>query len=257
MPSLRSPRKGFDTYYYRGIASVYMKPSITIDTYHEYMCEAFSALRSGLSFLNEAQQYEEDDHHRHSMYIESGMQCRYSFLLAANALEAAANALLLGLGTSSALYSDLEKLPTLLKFEIFSISLGKQLDRGNDLYAKIKEVVSCRNEFVHPKPRKAGGRLSPDKKDVEIVVKKTKSRDYPIYFSIFEPKHSLQAVADILSFLAWVVFDLCGFSIQEGTMRLGYGSYSSSGDMLILAEEYGLDIRTFGDGKCIRHKHHR
>jgi len=225
------------------------EPYITIDTYHEFMLEAFSALRSGLSYLKEAQEYEEDDHHRHWMFVESGMQCRYAFLLAANALEAAANALLLGLGTSSALYSDLEKLPTLLKFEIVCISLGKKLDRGNDLYAKIKEVVKCRNEFVHPKPRKATGRLTSDQKDVEIVVSKTKSREYPTYFSIFEPKHSQQAVGDILSFLAWVVFDICEFSIKDGTMRLGYGSYSSSGDITILAHEYGFDTRTFGEEK--------
>jgi len=36
---------------------------ITIDTYHEFMCEAFSALRSGLSLLKEAEDREEDDTH--------------------------------------------------------------------------------------------------------------------------------------------------------------------------------------------------
>lgn len=225
------------------------EPYITIDTYHEYMCEAFSALRSGLSHLEAAQEYEEDDLHRHWMYVESGTQCRYAFLLAANALEAAANALLLGLGTSKALYSDLEKLPTFLKFEVVCISLGKKLDRGNDLYAKIREVVKCRNEFVHPKPRRAAGCLTSDKTDVEIIVSKTKSREYPTYFSIFEPKHSQQAVGDILSFLAWVVFDVCGYNVEDGVMLLGCGSRSVTGDVIILAHKYGFDVRTFGEEK--------
>lgn len=225
------------------------EPHITIDTYHEFMCEAFSALRSGLSYLKEAEDCEEDDAHRHWLYIEAGMQCRYAFLLAANALESAANALLLGLKTSNALYTDLEKLPTLLKFEIVCIALGKKLDRGNDLYAKIKEVVKCRNEFVHPKPKKATGSLTSDGKDVEINVARTKSRDYPTYFSIFEPKHARQAVGDILSFLAWVVFDTCEYSIKDGAMRLGYESFGSSGSVILLADEYGFDTRTFGENK--------
>jgi hypothetical protein len=128
---------------------------ITIDTYHEYMCEAFFALRSSLSSLDSAQTCEEDDSQGYWLCVDANMQCRYSFLLAANSLEAAANAMLLNLDTTPSLYYDLEKLPTLLKFEFLCMSLGKRLDRGNDLYAKIKEVVRCRNEFVHPKPRKA------------------------------------------------------------------------------------------------------
>jgi len=221
------------------------EPTITIDTYHEFMCESFSALRSGLSCLESANAQEEDDSQLHWIYAEAGMQCRYSFLLAANALESAANALLLGLETSRALYDDFEKLPTLLKFELFCIASGKKLDRGNDLYSKIKEVVQCRNEFVHPKPRKAKGKLTADNGDVEIVVKRTKSLNYPTYFSLLEPTHAIQAVGDILSFLSWIVFDICGYSVEKGALILGFGSCAGSGDIDILAAKYGFDTRTF------------
>ena len=95
------------------------KPQISVNTYHEYMVEAFDALRVGLTKLAEAKEQEEDDHANNWLMISSNMQCRYAFLLAANALEAAANALLLGLGKPQSSYADLEKLPTLLKFEIF------------------------------------------------------------------------------------------------------------------------------------------
>ena len=227
---------------------------ITIDTYHEYMCEAFFALRSGLSFLESAQTCEEDDVQGYWLSVDANMQCRYSFLLAANSLEAAANAMLLNLDTTKSLYDDLEKLPTLLKFEFVCMSQGKRLDRGNELYAKIKEVVRCRNEFVHPKPKKSSFQLTRDKKDIEIKVCRTKSRQYPQYFSIFEPKHAIMAIGDILSFLSWITFDVCGFSIEEGTMILGYGSYQGTGDIIELALNHNFDTRTFGEQMSYIHK---
>ena len=204
------------------------------------MCEAFSALRSGLSCLESAESHEEDDAQLHWLYLEAGMRCRYSFLLAANAL-------LLSLETNRALYDDFEKLPTLLKFEVVCMALGKKLDRGNNLYSKIKEIVKCRNEFVHPKPRRANGRLAQDGKDFEIVVARTKSCDYPTYFSLLEPKHTVNAVGDILKFLSWILFDICEYSVKEGAMLLGIGSLSKTGDITILANKYGFDTRTFDE----------
>jgi hypothetical protein len=62
---------------------------MTINTYHEYMCEAFYALRSSLSYLESAMDCDEDDPQRHWFSVESNMQGRYLFLLAANSLEAA------------------------------------------------------------------------------------------------------------------------------------------------------------------------
>ncbi len=151
------------------------EPYITIDTYHEQMCEALCALRSGLRFYENASQLEEDDLEKGDLYLDAGMQCRYAFLLAANALEAAANALLLELDSSRALYEDLERLQTLLKFEVVCLAHGKKLDRGNALYGGIVDVVKCRNEFVHPKPRKTWVELTQDGSDVEISVSKTKN----------------------------------------------------------------------------------
>ena len=140
------------------------------------MCEAFAALRLGLDALAEAKGREEDDHVMHCLWKSSGMQCRYAFLLAANALEAAANALLLGLDLNRSSYADLEKLPTLLKIETFCLAKGKALDRGNVLYARMRDVVKCRNEFVHPKPTKAYGKLTDDGTDVELQVSRTNTR---------------------------------------------------------------------------------
>jgi hypothetical protein len=197
---------------------------IPIDTYHEHMCEAVSALRSGLEYLDEAEIHEEDDLEGDWLYRNSGILGRYAFLLAANSLEAAANALLIGLETSHALYADFEKLPTLLKFEVVCMAHGKKFDRSNSLYGRMKEIVQCRNEFVHPKPRMTTVEPTPDGHDSEIKVKRTGTRNYPTSFSLLEPKHALNAIGDILQFVAWVTFDLLEFQIKKGSMCLGLDS---------------------------------
>ena len=220
---------------------------ITINTYHEYMCEAFAVLRLGLNALADAKAQEEDDHVTNWLWVSSGMQCRFAFLLAANALEAAANAMLLGLELSTASYTDLEKLPTLLKIETFCLAKGRRLERGNVLYTRVKDVVKCRNEFVHPKPTKISAKLNSDATDVELQIPKTSTRQYPTSFSLFEPDHAITAFRDILAFLSWVVVDICKIPQREVPLLLGYNSYGSSGDVSIVGEEYGFDLRTFNN----------
>lgn len=199
------------------------------------MCEAFYALRRGLSFFATAQQEDEDVAH-HS-YTAAGTDCRYAFLLAANALEAAANALLLGLDTGRSSYSDMEKLPTLLKFEIFCLAKGKRIDRSNDLYGRVKDVVRCRNEFVHPKPTDALVELTANGSDVEVKVAKTRTRGYPMSFCMFEPTHAREAIGDILAFVAWVVFDICKFEMKDGALIIGHQSCGSTGSISLVGSE--------------------
>ena len=137
---------------------------------------------------------------------------------------------------------------TLLKFELVCLAHGKKLDRSNALYARVLDVVKCRNEFVHPKPRKAAFQLLTQDRfdDLEIIVSKTKVRGYPTAFALFEPAHARDAIGDILAFVSWVVFDVCGFTLEDGSMQLGFGSTSSTGDVVLLAHEYGFDVRSFG-----------
>ncbi len=221
------------------------RSQISIDTYHEYMVEAFEALHSGLGKLAQAKECEQNDLESIWLNTNANMQCRYAFLLGANALEAAANALLLGLNRSQSSYSDLEKLPTLLKFEIFCLSHGVELDRGNVLYSRIKDVVRCRNEFVHPKPQKLFLDSTDDKQDEECKISKTKTRQYPMYFSMFKPKHACAAIGDILAFVAWIVYDLCAYDLKEGALLIGFQSYSSTASISSVGEENDFDLRTF------------
>lgn len=220
---------------------------ITLNTYYEYMSEAFDALSSGMKSLEEAENLEDDDGYRYWLQVRASTNCRYAFLLAANALEAAANALLLSLEKSSTSYSELERLPTLLKFDIFCLANGAELDRGNMLFARIKDVVKCRNEFVHPKPKRVTvvSNNNDDDIDFEILVKKTNTREFPTSFTLFEPNHSLTAIGDILAFLSWVVFDVCAKSANDGIHLIGYGSFEVTGDALTMCEDYSLDSRSF------------
>lgn len=217
---------------------------ITTSTYHEFILEGISSLRQGLKISKNS--FESDSPLEMQEGIFGEMYCRYSFLMIANSLEAAANALILS--QYKELYKDIEKLATLLKFQLFCKSYGKLLISGDHRYSRIKEIIACRNEFVHPKPAKTefvsnGITLNP-----ELKIKKTGERQYPYYFPELKPFHVLQALEDTLAFISFVCFDVCQLKIDEGTLMLGFGSYSATSDLNYIELEYNrkFDKRSFG-----------
>ncbi|MFN8253749.1 MAG: hypothetical protein U0V75_17890 [Ferruginibacter sp.] len=208
---------------------------ITISTYHEYLLEAIVSLQEGLSRKG----------------IEGEIFSRYSFLLISNSLEAAANALLLSLDFEKDYYEELEKLGTLTKFKTFCKFKNKTLPIGDIKFARIKDIISCRNEFVHPKPKRVDFIFDKGIKDYAYKTIKTKNRNYPLYFSEIKPLHVLTALDDALTFIAWICFDICKLKIKEGALMLGFGSCSWTGDITTLSLEYNLslDQRSFGKSK--------
>ena len=219
----------------------------SISTYHEYILEAIYALRHGLKFFEQAKLVPPDVGSDHSMFIAE-INSRYSFLMISNSLEAAANALLLSLNLDKEYYEELEKTNTLVKFKLFCDFMGKRLDQGDVRYSRIKDIISCRNEFVHPKPQKATYNIDIDTSQIVFDIKKTKNRNYPTYFSEIKPEHVLLALEDCLKFLSWVCFDNCKLDIQDGALRLGLGSYGSTSDIDAIGHDYKIkfDKRTFG-----------
>jgi hypothetical protein len=219
----------------------------SISTYHEYVLEAIYSLRHGLSFYKQAQNIPPDICSDNSMIIAE-INCRYSFLMIANSLEAAANALLLSLDLDKEYYEELEKTTTLVKFKLFCDFSKKRLNQGDVIYARVKDIVTCRNEFVHPKPRKAMYSLDSKTSDIKYDIRTTKNRNYPTYFSEIKPSHVLTALEDTLKFLSWVCFDICQLEIQDGALNLGLGSYGSTADIDIIGFENNIqfDKRTFG-----------
>lgn len=206
---------------------------VSVCTYHEYLLEAILTLKYGLTIKD----------------IRGHIYCRYSFLLIANSLETAANALLHSLELDKDYYDELEKLNTLLKFKTYCNFKGKKLDTGNVKVARLKEIIACRNEFVHPKPKKVDYDINFEKGEFDFKVTKTKIRQYPHYFSAINPQHTLFALEDTLSFISWICFDICKLSIQRGALYLGLGSISKTSDLEILGKETGIkfDTRSFGN----------
>ena len=216
-----------------------------INYFSEFMCEAIQAFLTSKDFLEEALETHPERDLEKNHYLQSaGYHARYAFLTAANALESAANALILNVSKTKTLYEELEKLGTLLKFELFCISKGKQIDRGNMLYSCIKEVIKCRNEFMHPKPSFVG--LEEQNDEITFVVKKTKIRNYPLYLGNLEPASVEHAIRDILGFISWIVFDTCGYDLKEGSFLIGNGTSGIIGFVYSAAEECGFDLRPFG-----------
>jgi len=219
----------------------------SVSTYHEYILEAIYALRHGLAFYENAKQVPADIGSDQSMLIAE-INSRYSFLMISNSLESAANALLLSLKLDKEYYEELERTSTLVKFKIFCDFKGKRLDQGDIKFGRIKDIISCRNEFVHPKPRKANYRLDNLTSEIRFEIKTTKNRNYPTYFSEIKPFHVLTALEDTLTFISWVCFDICKLEIQDGALKLGFGSYGSTADIDVIGNDYEIkfDKRTFG-----------
>jgi|GEM_PF-3348568 len=214
------------------------------------MVESFYSLRDCLESIDALNSIsidsEEDHHQRDYLSYNAEMKSRYAFLLAANSLESAANALLLSLKLSTNQYDEYERLPTLTKYELFCLYHNKRIDRISELYNDLKEIIKCRNEFVHPKPGKALIKDNSDNSNIEIVIKRTKANNYPLSFSLFEPKHTINAIKDILTFLSLIIFEICEYSIEEGSLLIGNGSRENTGSIIMIATEYNMDIRTFG-----------
>jgi len=219
----------------------------SISTYHEYILEAIYTLRHGLSFYERAKLIPPDIGSDQSMIIAE-INCRYSFLMISNSLESAANALLLSLNLDKEYYDELERTSTLVKFQLFCDFRVERLNQGDIKFGRIKDIVSCRNEFVHPKPRKANYSIDNLTSEIKFDVKSTKNRNYPTYFSEIKPLHVLTALEDALTFLSWVCFDICKLEIQDGASRLGLGSSSSTAhiDIIGIENKINFDKRTFG-----------
>lgn len=122
-------------------------------TFHEYINEAIHSIAMGLriQILNDPD-IKDGEYvlYRDSIYE---INYRYAFLMIANSIEAAANAVMLALGANKEDYQNLEKLNGILKFKIFCDIKGVIFDSDNSIVKVIREINTCRNNFVHPKPK--------------------------------------------------------------------------------------------------------
>lgn len=77
---------------------------------------------------------------------------RASILTSALSVECVANCLLVDLDTSRKLSDELDRMSPLSKIEVYlQLKSKPPLDRGNRRVGKIAELITARNDFVHPK----------------------------------------------------------------------------------------------------------
>jgi len=164
-----------------------------------------------------------------------------------NSLESAANSLLHSI--SDDVYKENEQKPTMDKFKLFCKLNGIQLCISDIRYQSINELIICRNEFVHPKPRKEAYNIQTD----SFNVIRTSKKRYPLYYSEIQPKQIIHALEGTLSFLASICNDLCKFEVKEGALKLGFNSYGSTADIEWIGYNYQIqfDHRTFGKENSI------
>lgn len=221
--------------------------TIRIATYHEYLLEGIYSLRLGISFEKLSSEQNSTDFPLQSPIIAE-IHCRYAFLMTVNAIEAAANALLLSLELPQQRYKEIEKLPTLSKLSVFCGFKGHKYPSENHLNGFMQELITCRNEFVHPKPRSVSYLFDINGSEVYEDSKPRSCARYPLYFNQVKPHHALKAIQDTLAFLSYLCFDICQMEITEGACIIGYQACGYTDDIYFLENEckIKLDKRTFG-----------
>src|SRR5262245_29195615 len=157
------------------------------------MIEAVHAVVSSHDWIEHAAtDCSDDDVAEYDCRMNAGIMARYGFLTACIAVECGANALLESApGVGKSLYEDLEKLGTLNKFELFALLRGNPLDRGCDIFGKMKEVWKLRNDFFHPKAKEL--EFVPGQPD-RFVERSIGNRNYPTALDALEYVHAVALV---------------------------------------------------------------
>ncbi len=175
---------------------------------------------------------------------EAGLFARYAFLTACNAFENSASAILANSGKlSSSLTEEIDRVSTLNKFEVFALTQGKTIDRGDHRYAGAKQVIKCRNDFVHPKNLRVQINSDPEKAQCRLAG----GREYPMAFDFLEVEQAAAMIGDILRFVAWVVFDVCCFSPDAGAKLINGDIKSWIMAFHDAKELWNYDLRSLGN----------
>lgn len=224
-----------------------MNGQYTIATYHEYIKEGIVSLKLAHIYQRQAEINDKAGKSSRNLQLSVALHSRYSFLMFANSIEAAANAFLRDLYLADESYENLEKLGTLAKIFLYCDLNDTPADKGNHLCNHVKEIINCRNEFVHPKPTEVDVDLSNGK--AVLLTKKTKVKSYPMYFREISFSLALEALKDVLSFLAWITFDICKHSLEDGVFTIGYDIFDGNTKVIeSLQKDLNIkfDLRTFG-----------
>lgn len=165
--------------------------------------------------------------------VENGDSlARSSILNAIFSLEAAANCFLESYETSKHLFKAFEKFGVLEKYEfLLSIkSNGVSFDRGRIEIQKIKELISLRNAYVHPKSLKSTPKYTQIDSTYEYSYKSpiTQYLEIPEDSNEWNSNHAKIVINAVADFLSIFLIDLCQLTPREATQFLCDENYEDN-----------------------------
>lgn len=163
--------------------------------------------------------------HRASMREVQGiLGCRYArqaIVLASLAVECAANCVLAATKMAATLRKDIEKMASLSKLDACLHLRGCQLDRGRIEVQKAAELISARNDFVHPKIHSWSMEFHSLVNEADRVLLNMGGEiayypalNIPRRADLWRSDHSLLAIQALLDFIAYI-FDLLSIEDTE------------------------------------------
>lgn len=199
---------------------------------------------------------------------EMNRHARASISAATLTLECGANCLLETLAVPSGLREDLDRMPTLSKYDASLRLRGfGGLDRGRSEVQKVVELVRARNDFVHPKGRNIKTDIGALKERGKLVTMPMelhgeiwKGLGIPRRSLFWSAESALSVLKALAEFLGYVFAELMSASPDEANQILV--SRVELGDVQIRSQfeeferelmealHHGVDVRCLGVGQA-------
>jgi hypothetical protein len=181
---------------------------------------------------------------------------RASVLGSALALESAANSLLLSLELGKKFAEELDRLPVLAKFDAYLRlkQTNLRLDRGRSEVQRVQDLVSARNDYVHPKvegiptevssPQEQGDKVQFPLSLTGETWKTLKIPKRPMFWSADDARSTLSAA---VAFLTLVVRDLANLSAEEARYFLHSRLHFGEAQAIASFDEFVAELRNTSD----------
>ncbi len=145
-----------------------------------------------------------DDQDRQKRYVKNAI------ISSALALESAANCCLDVLQLDKGSFEEFDKLQTLGKFDIFlnHVRSPQHLNREHELVRPIRNLISCRNTYVHSKVLKEGV------EENQVNANFWKPLGLPHNSAYWQPLHAAKVFTVLSDFLNYFFFEAVGYPYQ-------------------------------------------
>ena len=185
-------------------------------------------LEDAVFFMEESNSinYEKTDSpgKRHEKSTRGSAFARASILNSAFLLEATANCCISTLELSKNLYSDVERMRTLSKFEYYlgALNTGKEIDKGLLVTQKAEDLISQRNSYVHPKHYHSKWE-EVDDKTRKVSLGETQFLKLPKSLWHCKHAHAENSLRAAMDFVSYFFRDLCNLH-EHQVRQIAFGS---------------------------------